>query len=178
MANYMDWQGLGDYQQRMADYNTISPGRAMGSLATNSAMNYGPTIQGAMGQIGSTLQGNANRATQSAMAQVPLQMEQLRQSGATNRLGMVAPLLQAMFGGGNRQPAGFVTNFGQMAIPGGGGGGGSGSSARGAPGGLGSHYSHDYSVQTGLLADRIAALRAAGQGNVATAGRGVHPYGT
>ena len=96
---------------------------------------FGGQMAGAMGQIGSLLGQNAAASQANKAMQVPLQMEQMKQQGQTQRLGMLSPLIAALFGrgapvggggggGGSQNPmAGFSTNFGQAAFPAGGGAG-------------------------------------------------------
>lgn len=98
----------------------------MGAIG-DAFMNHGAALSGAMGQIGDTLNRNADR-------QVMAGQLQSVDSGKTQRLGMIGQIMSNMLGGGRGMGGGggapFFTNFGQFALPGGmagmGGGGGGG----------------------------------------------------
>lgn len=91
----------------------------------------GPRVDAAVGSIGGTLNANADRINQASIADATEQ-------GKTRRLGMLMSMMAPMLsGGGMGGGGGFMTNFGQAAIPGSmfgmGGGGGGGAFGAGMP---------------------------------------------
>lgn len=85
----------------------------MGDLIKDPA-NLGGQMAGATGAIGATLNANADRQNELANTQAT-------EEGKTRRLsmlmGMMGPLLGGRGGGGGYGGGGFMTNFGQAAIP-------------------------------------------------------------
>lgn len=104
MANGMNgWVNLNQLYSQMNPTGTLP--QALNSMLVNGYGNFGNQLQGAMGQIGSILDANAwrNVANNSINAQyeasrVPIEVEQMRQSGQANRLSQISPLLTQLFG--------------------------------------------------------------------------------
>lgn len=92
----------------------------VGAHQVNSYLNYGPQLQGAMGQIAGVNAGNQQASLAIKQMQAGLDAERMRQEGHTQRLSMMAPLFQLLAGGGGggggNRLSGFVTPHGQAAL--------------------------------------------------------------
>ena len=136
-------QGAGGSKGQMTQGGGRMP-QQMGGMAQQMSdlikdpANFGGQMAGATGAIGATLNANADRQNELANTQAT-------EEGKTRRLsmlmGMMGPMLSGRGGGGGYGGGGFMTNFGQAAIPssmfggmGGGGGGGYGVAGNGAAG--------------------------------------------
>ena len=136
-------QGAGGSKGQMTQGGGRMPQQAggmaqqMGDLIKDPA-NLGGQMAGASGAIGATLNANADRQNELANTQAT-------EEGKTRRLSMLMRMMGPMLGGGGGGGyggGGFMTNFGQAAIPssmfggmgGGGGSGGYGMAGNGAAG--------------------------------------------
>ena len=95
--------------------------------AIQDGLNYGSgytnALGGAMGSIGNAIQGNADRSmmlrqldAQQQAAQIPYQIAAMQQQGQTDRLAMLSPIFQSLFGGGggasSARPGNITSNIG------------------------------------------------------------------
>lgn len=104
---------------------------ALNGILIGGYADAGPRLDSAVNSIGGTLNANADRMNQAAIADS-------QEQGKTRRLGMLMSMMAPMLGGGSGGGGGFMTNFGQAAIPGsflgmGGNGAGGGMYGAGVP---------------------------------------------
>lgn len=94
------------------------------TMVGDAAANFGGMMQGAMGQMASTLAGNQAAAANARNAAMPLELAKIQNQGRLQVLDRLSPLIANIFGRGQSSSVnapgaqrGFVSNFGQMAIP-------------------------------------------------------------